>query len=44
MTMPKPTPSQTIGPFFARELIWPDGSTVLFPGHGERITLTGRVF
>ena len=42
--MPKLTPSQTVGPFFARELIWPDGGTVLFPGHGERITLTGRVF
>jgi protocatechuate 3,4-dioxygenase alpha subunit len=42
--MPKPTPSQTVGPFFARELLWQDGGKVLFPGHGDRITLTGRVF
>ena len=42
--MAKPTPSQTVGPFFARELLWSDGSTVLFPGRGDRVTLTGRVF
>jgi protocatechuate 3,4-dioxygenase, alpha subunit len=42
--MPKPTPSQTVGPFFARELLWQDGGKILFPGHGDRITLTGRVF
>jgi protocatechuate 3,4-dioxygenase alpha subunit len=42
--MPKPTPSQTVGPFFARELLWKDGGTVLFPGRRERITLTGQVF
>jgi protocatechuate 3,4-dioxygenase alpha subunit len=42
--MPKPTPSQTVGPFFARELLWKDGGIVLFPGRGERITLTGQVF
>ncbi len=42
--MPKPTPSQTVGPFFARELLWKDGGVVLFPGRGERITLTGQVF
>ena len=41
--MPKPTPSQTVGPFFARELLWKDGGVVLFPGRGERITLTGQV-
>ena len=41
--MTNPTPSQTVGPFFARELIWSDGGTVLFPGQGERITLKGRV-
>jgi len=40
----KPTPSQTVGPFFARELLWKDGGIVLFPGRGERITLTGCVF
>jgi len=38
-----PTPSQTIGPFFDRQLLWPDGGTVLFASPGERITLTGRV-
>ena len=41
--MPEPTPSQTVGPFFSRELLWKDGGKVPFPGHGERITLTGRV-
>jgi len=40
----KPTPSQTVGPFFARELLWKDGGIVLFPGRGERITLAGCVF
>jgi protocatechuate 3,4-dioxygenase, alpha subunit len=42
--MPKPTPSQTVGPFFARDLLWKDGGIVLFPGGGECITLTGCVF
>src|SRR2546427_1046754 len=42
--MAYPTHSQTVGPFFARELLWGDGGKVLFPGHGDRITLTGRVF
>jgi protocatechuate 3,4-dioxygenase alpha subunit len=37
------TPSQTVGPFFARELLWADGGTVLFADRGERITVTGRV-
>ena len=41
--MPKPTPSQTVGPFFARELLWKDGGTVLVPGRHDRITLTGCV-
>ena len=40
----KPTPSQTVGPFFARDLLWKDGGAVLFPGRSERITLTGQVF
>jgi protocatechuate 3,4-dioxygenase, alpha subunit len=39
--MPKPTPSQTVGPFFARDLLWKDGGVVLFPGRWDRITLTG---
>jgi protocatechuate 3,4-dioxygenase alpha subunit len=42
--MARPTPSQTVGPFFARELLWSDGGKVLFAGPGDRITLTGRVF
>jgi len=42
--MAKPTASQTVGPFFARELLWSDGGKVLFPGQGERIVLTGHVF
>jgi protocatechuate 3,4-dioxygenase, alpha subunit len=25
-------------------LLWSDGGKILFPGHGDRITLTGRVF
>jgi len=43
--MPKPTPSQTVGPFFARDLLWEGGGRVLFPGQGQgdRIALTGRV-
>lgn len=43
MRMPRPTPSQTVGPFFARDLLWKDGGIVLFPGGGDRITLTGCV-
>ena len=43
MAKPKPTDSQTVGPFFARDLLWKDGGTVLFPGRSDRITLTGRV-
>ena len=42
--MPRPTPSQTVGPFFARDLLWKDGATVLFPGRRDRIVLTGLVF
>ena len=34
--MPKPTPSQTVGPFFARDLLWKDGGIVLFPGGSDR--------
>ena len=41
--MPKQTPSQTVGPFFSRGLLWDDGGKVLFAGRGERITLAGRV-
>ncbi len=41
--MAKQTPSQTVGPFFSRGLLWEDGGKVLFAGQGERITLAGRV-
>jgi protocatechuate 3,4-dioxygenase alpha subunit len=41
--MALPTPSQTVGPFFARELLWPDGGKVGFGSGGNRIALTGRV-
>ena len=41
--MATPTPSQTVGPFFARELIWTEGGKVLFADPGDRVTLTGRV-
>ena len=41
--MATPTPSQTVGPFFARELIWRDGGKVPFAGPGDRITLRGCV-
>lgn len=41
--MPAQTPSQTVGPFFSRGLLWDDGGKVLFAGQGERITLAGRV-
>jgi protocatechuate 3,4-dioxygenase alpha subunit len=43
VTVATPTPSQTVGPFFARELIWTDGGKVLFADGGDRVTLTGRV-
>ena len=43
MTVATATPSQTVGPFFATELVWHDGGKVLFGGRGERIALTGRV-
>ncbi len=41
--MTKQTPSQTVGPFFSRGLLWDEGGKVLCPGPGERITLAGRV-
>lgn len=37
------TPSQTVGPFFATDLVWKDGGQVLFGSRGQRIVLTGRV-
>ncbi|HVB45500.1 MAG TPA: protocatechuate 3,4-dioxygenase subunit alpha [Streptosporangiaceae bacterium] len=37
------TPSQTIGPFFAIGLPWPDGSFAVPEGAAGAITVTGRV-
>jgi protocatechuate 3,4-dioxygenase alpha subunit len=38
-----PTPSQTIGPFFAVVLPWPDGPEVVPDGTPEAVLLGGRV-
>jgi protocatechuate 3,4-dioxygenase, alpha subunit len=38
------TPSQTIGPFLAIGLPWPDGPDVVEPGTPGAITISGRVF
>jgi protocatechuate 3,4-dioxygenase beta subunit len=37
------TPSQTVGPFLAIGLPWPDGSTVVPEGTPGAITITGRL-
>ncbi len=37
------TPSQTIGPFLAIGLPWPDGPQVVDPAAPGAITITGRV-
>jgi protocatechuate 3,4-dioxygenase alpha subunit len=37
------TPSQTVGPFFALGLPWPDGPDVVPEGTAGAITITGRV-
>jgi protocatechuate 3,4-dioxygenase alpha subunit len=37
------TPSQTVGPFFAIGLPWPDGPEVVPAGSGGAIVITGRV-
>jgi protocatechuate 3,4-dioxygenase alpha subunit len=42
VTLPQ-TPSQTIGPFFAVALIWPDGPDVVPEGTPGAIRLGGRV-
>ena len=42
MTLPE-TPSQTIGPFFAVGLIWPDGPEVVPKGTPGAIRVGGRV-
>jgi len=38
------TPSQTVGPFFAMRLPWPDGPFVVPEGTPGAITIVGRVF
>jgi protocatechuate 3,4-dioxygenase, alpha subunit len=38
------TPSQTVGPFLAIGLPWPDGPDVVPPGTKGAIVVTGRVF
>jgi protocatechuate 3,4-dioxygenase alpha subunit len=40
---PPVTPSQTVGPFFAIGLSWPDGPEVVPAGTGGAILITGRV-
>ena len=42
MTLP-PTPSQTIGPFFAVALIWPDGPDVVGEDAPGAVRIGGRV-
>ena len=43
MTLPQ-TPSQTIGPFFAVGLCWPDGPDVVAEGTPGAVMVGGRVF
>jgi protocatechuate 3,4-dioxygenase alpha subunit len=38
------TPSQTVGPFLAIGLPWPDGPDVVEPGTAGAVTIGGRVF
>jgi protocatechuate 3,4-dioxygenase alpha subunit len=38
-----PTPSQTIGPFFAVGLLWPDGPQVVADGTPGALRLSGRL-
>ena len=42
--MPGETPSQTVGPFFAIGLPWPDGPTVVEPGSEGAIAVHGTVY
>jgi protocatechuate 3,4-dioxygenase, alpha subunit len=42
VTLPQ-TPSQTIGPYFAVGLLWPDGPDVVPEGTPGAVRLTGRV-
>jgi protocatechuate 3,4-dioxygenase, alpha subunit len=38
------TPSQTVGPYFAMRLPWPDGPYVVPGGTPGAITIAGRVY
>jgi len=38
------TPSQTVGPYFAIGLPWPEGPHAVVPGTPGTITITGQVF
>ena len=38
------TPSQTVGPFFAMRLPWPDGPFVVPDGTPGAITIVGRMY
>jgi protocatechuate 3,4-dioxygenase alpha subunit len=42
--MPEPTPPQTVGPFFAIGLPWPDGPDVVARGSQGAIALRGMVY
>ena len=42
--MPGMTPSQTVGPFFAMRLPWPDGPYVVADGTPGAITIVGRMY
>ena len=42
--MPDATPPQTVGPFFAIGLPWPDGPAVAEPGSEGAIALRGTVY
>jgi protocatechuate 3,4-dioxygenase alpha subunit len=42
--MPELTPSQTVGPFFAMRLPWPDGPFVVPEGTPGAITIMGRLY
>ncbi len=42
--MPEPTPPQTVGPFFAIGLPWPDGPQVVEPGSEGAVTLRGAIY
>src|SRR5438045_2924658 len=42
--MPELTPSQTVGPYFAMRLPWPDGPFVVPEGTPGAITIVGRLY